>query len=202
LKIALIITAVFFLIFAILLFVPFYLVIEFSKKENEKKINASIKYLFFKVRLKRKAEKKNKPEKKDKKEIAPKKEEKLIERVNRGIETYKSIEDDLVDILCYASKKAITIKKMEFCLDFGLENPMHTGITTGALYGVVYNVLSVLNNLFEVEECDIKINPDFDRKRIDVLSECIFSIKNVHIIIIVFKVLKMYFKIKKAKTGN
>ena len=105
----------------------------------------------------------------------------------------------MVDILHYASEKEINIRKLTFFLDFGMKDPMNTGISTGAIYGVIYNMLALLNNAFEVEECDVKINPDFERKHLDITSQCILKIKSVHIIIIVFKVLKMYFKITKLK---
>lgn len=76
---------------------------------------------------------------------------------------------------------------------------MSTGIATGTLYGTIYNVISFLNNAFGVEECDVKVNPDFEKKHIDISSKCILKIRNVHIIIVFFKVLKIYFKITKIK---
>ena len=190
-KIAFIILVI--LIFAILLFVPFFIVVEFSKKDDKKSFDLKIKYLFFCIKIKdKKAEKR-------KKTIKEKEDSDLMKKIKKGIKVFKEIEDDVVDILYYASEKAIKIRKLTFFLDFGLSNPMNTGISTGAMYGVVYNILAMLNNFFKIEECDVKINPDFERKHFDIESGCILKIKNVHIIIIVFKVLKMYFKITKFK---
>ena len=195
-KIALIIIALILLIFAVLLFVPFFFVIEFSKKEDKKNFDVKVKYLFFNIKTK---EKKN--EKPDE-TVKEKDNTTLTEKVKNGIEIFKENEDDVVDILHYASEKAVKIRNLTFCMDFGLSDPMDTGISTGAINGIIYNVLALLNNFFEIEECNVKINPDFERKHMDISSRCILKIKSVHIIIIVFKVLKMYFKITKIKKGS
>ena len=51
-KILVAIFAMIILIFAILLFVPFFLIIEFSKKEDKKISDIRIKYLIFNVKIK------------------------------------------------------------------------------------------------------------------------------------------------------
>ena len=197
-KILVAIFAMIILIFAVLLFVPFFIVIEFSKKEDNKNSDIRIKYLIFNVKIK------NRENKSENKENAIKEKDNttLTEKVKNGIEIFKENEDDVVDILHYASEKAVKIRNLTFCMDFGLSDPMDTGISTGAINGVIYNVLALLNNFFEIEECNVKINPDFERKHMDISSRCILKIKSVHIIIIVFKVLKMYFKITKIKKGS
>ena len=193
-KIALVIIAVLFLIFALLLFTPIYFVINFSKTKDGSKFTSSIKYLFLRFSVKRKTSKKEKQQKEKRDDS---KVEELPQKIEKGIELFKYIEDDVVDILHYFSEKVIKIRKFNFFIHFGFSDPMHTGITTGALYGVIYNILSVFNNIFTIEECDVKINPDFERKHLDISSECILKVKSVHIINMAFKVLKMYFKIVK-----
>ena len=51
-KILVAIFAMIILIFAVLLFVPFFIVIEFSKKEDNKNSDIRIKYLIFNVKIK------------------------------------------------------------------------------------------------------------------------------------------------------
>lgn len=197
----LIILAVILLIIAALFFVPTYVMLEISKEGEKNTFDVKIKYLFFKMKMNAKNSPGKKSEKKeDRKEKTEEKEElPVLKKIEKGIEIYKYIEDDVEDILSYASEKALTIREITFSMDFGLSDAMYTGIVTGSAYATAYNIIALLNNIFTVEKCDVKINPDFEKKHLDIYSKCILKVKNVHIMIIVFKVLKMYFKITKIK---
>ncbi len=188
-KIVLIAALALILLIFILLLIPTYCLFEFTKEGEEKKSELKIKYLFFTI-------KPSQNPKKDKPIEKPKAEKK---GVGEWFSVFKSIEDDLIDILQYAKKHAVTVKYLKFIMDFGMADAMQTGIATGAAYGTVYNVIGFLNRNISVEECVVKINPDFERTHLEIDIKCIFRIKNVHIIVIALKALKMYFKMKKNK---
>lgn len=192
-KIALIIVSALILLFFRLLLIPTYCEFEFKKSGAEKKSEVKIKYLFFTFKPKEKPQKektkKEKPKEKTKKKS-----------IGEWFSLFKLIEDDIIEILQYAKKHAVSVKYLKFIMDFGMADAMQTGIATGAAYGTVYNVLGFLNRNIPVEECDIKINPDFDRAHLETDIKCIFRIKNVHIIVIAVKALKMYFKMRKNNT--
>lgn len=202
-KTVLVILLAIFLIPVVLLFIPTYLVFELSKEGESHSAVLRIKYLFFSIKLIPKdAPKKKKRNKKGKKNPekagTEKKEDKpLKERIEHGIEVYKKVEDDIAEIIMYAKRHAVTVGEISFLMNFGLSGAMETGIATGALYGVIYNIISLIHHQLSVQKCNVSINPDFEKQHIDIHAKCILKVKNVHIMVIVFKVLKLYFKISK-----
>ena len=199
-KIALIIILAILALIIALLFVPTYFSFEFIKDGKNKKFDVLVSYLFFKIKLNRPRKEKGEKNKKEKKPKNETKEEtSIVKKAYKGIRIFKEIEDEVVEILLYASNHAVTIKDFNFSMNFGLDDAMYTGITTGAIYGVIYNVISVLNNHIGVEKCNVLVNPDFENRLLDIRAKCILKVKNVHIMIMIFKVLKMYLKITKIK---
>lgn len=181
----------------VLLLIPIYVEFELEKIGTDKKTEITVKYLFLKITPGKKKKKEKKPEKpknseKDKKAALPKK------SVGEWFATFKFIEDDLIDILQYAKKHAVSIKSFGFFMNFGMDNAMNTGIATGAAYGTVYNMVGFINRNIPVEKCEVKINPDFENTHLELNTKCIFRIKNAHIIVVAIKAIKIFFKIKKA----
>lgn len=199
-KTALIIILAIFALIIALLFVPTYFRFEFIKDGKNKKFDVLVSYLFLKIKLnspRKEKGKKNKKEKKPKKDT--KQETSIIKKVDKGIRIFKEIEDEVIEILFYASHHAVRVKDFKVHINFGLDDAMYTGIATGAIYGVVYNIISLLNNHIGVEKCNVLVNPDFENRLLDINAKCILRVKNVHIMIMIFKVLKMYLKITKIK---
>ncbi len=192
-KIALIIILSVILIISVLLMIPTYLVFEFKKQGAEKKTELKIRYFLFTFMLNEKKEPKKEKTKKEKPQELKKK-----KSVSDWFSTVKLIEDDIIGILKYAKKHAFSVKKFRFLMNFGLGDAMKTGILTGSAYGTVYNVLGFLNRNIPVEDCEVKINPDFERECLDIDGECILRIKNAHIIVIAIKALKVLLKIRKS----
>ncbi len=194
-KTALIIILAFIALIIVLLFVPTYFSFEFVKDGKNKKIDVLVSYLFIKIKLNRpQKDGKKREENKEKKKTAP-----LPEKIKRGIRVFKTVEDDVSELLFYAASHAVRIKDISFYINFGLGDAMYTGISTGAFYGVLYNIISLLNNHIGVESVSVSVNPDFQNKLFNMRTKCILRVKNVHIMIMIFKVLKMYFKITKIK---
>lgn len=186
----------------ILLSIPAYISVEFLKKPESEKLTVQIRYLFFKINPQKKKKNpsesnaaengKNNKKSKKKKGIS-------FRDLKELYAVYKHTEDDIADILYYFSKKAVTLNDFKLYVRFGTNDAMRTGIATGAAYAASYNLISLLNNIFTVEHCDVSIVPVFEKPLFEIDTKCIIKVKNVHITVIAFKVLKMYLKILNLK---
>lgn len=117
--------------------------------------------------------------------------------IKKILRLFEEIKDDIIKILCYASERLIKIENLDFNFKFGLDDPMHTGILTGAVNGAVYTVLGVVHNYSYIENCDINITPDFDNVCHFLKINCIIRMRNVHITVILIKIMKIVIKLKK-----
>ena len=192
--------------FALLLFIPSYIDYTFCGDEYSKENTLIFKYLFIKIKLYPSSDKKSKktseqePEEKQKKKYEV---GEVWEKTKSAYNTFLNIKDDIANILLYAKNHAANIKLIDLKLAFDREEPMTTGIMTGVINGAVYNILALLDNSVGVDEKKIEILPLFanhDYFRVDF--HCIVRIKNVHIMVIAVKFLKIYFKIKKQVKGR
>ena len=159
-----------------------------------------IKYLFIKkCIMKPRKEKENKEEKKDE---SVKKEKSLSEykiKIGDFLKLFGKIKWDIKDILEYCTKKLIIINKIDLNIEYGLDDPMETGIANGLLYGAIYDILGFVHNYSKIESCNININPNFNKVCNRIEFRCILKLKNVHITVMTVKVLKLIKKIKKYK---
>ena len=153
-----------------------------------------IQYLFIKIRIY--------PQKKKTDKEGGEKPQKELSEYQLGIKKilrlFEEIKDDIIKILYYASERLIRIENLNFNFKFGLDDPMDTGILTGAVNGAVYTVLGVVHNHSYIENCDINITPDFDNVCHFLKINCIIRMRNVHITVILIKIIKILIKLKKA----
>lgn len=199
-KIFIIVLAGFLSLLCIFLFTSVIVDISYEKNELVGKGEIYVKYLFIKKKLAPVSRKKeNKAE-----EEETKKEEK-----KGGFEYYKgkltaipqifeALKGDLQELLRFCSKRLIRLKSLDFEFVFGLDDPMYTGIVNGLAYGVVYNILGFVCHNMTVEKKNINIVPDFDRECFGIKLNCILRLKNVHIIVIIVKLIRIYYKLKKT----
>lgn len=203
-KIALL-SALFLIIITLILYIPLRLEIIYDSEPG--KNQAKIKYMFFTFYLYPKKSKKNHTKDKDKNEEKNKKDErknkeeisfdKEKKRIENYITVFNKIKGDTVKILRYAAQRAVVFEKIGVKIHFGFDDAMHTGIFTGILNGFVYSVLAVIHQNSTLKDMDVAILPNFEETCFDSHCECILHIRNVHIIIIAFNVLKIYKKIQK-----
>ncbi len=101
-------------------------------------------------------------------------------------------------------KRKIECSNFTLNVNFGVGDAAITGVTTGLIWGILYNILSILSNIIEFKHTDIKINPDFNDAKIDIELKGIFAIRIVHIINVLFVILFSLIDIllKKAIKGK
>ena len=204
--IALIIIALVVSVIAVLLLLPVCVKIKYSKNDHESKFALDARFIFFKLNGRNKFDYEEAVEtlKQISLEAIDDVEDDVsfLKKIGNRLDVLKYVSGDIAKILSFIAKKVIKINKLIFSMNFGLEDPMSTGIATGVAGGVVYNLLALVHNIFTLDDCKVDIEPDFERTHIDIYSECILKIKVVHIISVIFKVLKMYVKIIKYKENR
>ena len=198
---ALLIIIAIILVLAILLFVPSVLEYSFTWNENEKKTVIVFRYLFIKIVLMPKSQKAKKSKKAEKtKEKKYYKLDDVKNSVKKYYKIIKTVKADIFKILSYAKDRLIILKKIDISLKFDFEDPMKTGIHTGTINGAVYNTLGILDNFIGIQNFKVDIVPLFEnRDYFDIDISGIVKIKNVHIMVILIKLIKVYYKVKKIK---
>lgn len=179
----------------ILLFLPLYINIRYVYSEKSGKTQISLKYLWFKIDLVPR-KKKSKSKKKEKTDTEDNKKSISADTVKGYINTVSAVWDDICKILDILIRKAVNIKELSIYSKFGFDDPMLTGLVTGAANAFIYNMVSVIDTQSNLERRNISLNPDFDNPQLSVRIHSIIKIKNVHIIVIVIKLIKIFYKIK------
>ncbi len=142
------------LIFVIILIVLLVLIIplfcsvrvyfSFKHLEGENRTDLEVKYLFFNKALS--VKKKEKTETK-KSTVKPKKD--IPENgIKYFLDLYKEIKEDVLGVLNYLTKRATVFENIKIKVDFGFSNTSNTGIMTGTLNGVLYNIMAYFHNNF------------------------------------------------------
>lgn len=183
---------------AVLLMIPLYVNIQYVFDAKNSRARIYLKYLFFTIELVP-SKKKDKPDKKKKKESKidePENKKFTFDMFKSYMDKIYAIREDIFDVLSILFNKAVYIKDLSIYSEFGFEDPMTTGIVTGAANTVVYNMLSVIERHANLEQRTVSLIPDFDNPHFLVRIKSIIKIKNVHIIVIVLKLLGIFFKIK------
>ena len=186
----------------VLLLIPSELLFSFIWNEYERKTELKFKYLFIKITLLPNDDN-NKNKKKKKKNTNNKEKKKYtfndVKRQYKNFKTYFNVvKDDIVKILSYAKKHAVTVKNTDINIKFDFEDPMDTGIYVGVINGIVYNIIGILDRTISVEKMKIDIVPLFEnRDYFDISVNGIVRIKNVHIMYILIKAFKIALKKKK-----
>ena len=199
-KILIIVLAVFVSLLCIFFLTSVIVDINYEKNELVGKGEIYVKYLFIKKKIAPISRKK---------ETEEEEEDTENEKKEGGFGYYKdklaaipqifeAVKGDLQELLRFCSKRLIRIKNLDFEFVFGLDDPMYTGIVNGIAYGVVYNILGFVHHNINVEKSNINIVPDFEKECFGVKLNCILRLKNVHIIVIIVKLIRIYYKFKKT----
>ena len=94
--------------------------------------------------------------------------------------------------------KSIILKKFKLYVREGTGDAYHTALLYGLLWTLTGFIPGRLFNNFDVEEKEIRIDPDFEEKVWKLEFDCIFSLKIVNIITIVKEIIKLRLKNRKG----
>ena len=119
-------------------------------------------------------------------------------KITDVIRIYNDNSDDILSIIGYASQNAVRFDNIEINLLFGTGNAAATGISYGAISGIIYSLLGVIDSKCGIEHYKVDIHPDFYTSVFETDCRCIVKLKNVHIIVIAIKLLILMFKIRKT----
>lgn len=138
---------------------------------------------FFKFLIYESSEEKTKKE-----EIEEKKEKKPIKSPAEGFKSIKNYFENFSDMLSYLKKRMI-IYNFKFNVRIGTGDAASTGILTGTAWGVLYDILAVLDNNFVVKKHDIKVAPDFLSETLLLDIETVLGLKTIYDLFLVRKYL-------------
>jgi hypothetical protein len=197
-----IILAVIFLLLGIWFFSSVYVELIYQKNELNQKAEVLVKYHFFKKKIAPPDTKKKKKSKKAEKNKESLEKQSSFDyyknKTEEALRVFNALKEDIADILKYCRERLITVERLDFDFVFGLDDPMYTGMANGLIYGAVYNILAFIHNNSGIRKSSVNITPDFDRECHNIKFHCILRLKNVHIIVIIVKTVKMYYKVKKV----
>lgn len=182
----------------LLLFLPIRAIIKFYKNPDGKGLEISVKLGFLSFKL-HPSDKKRRKKPKQEKPSVPKPKRSLKERITGGIDLYNLISGDAKVIISYIVHNAFCFENLRFYLHYGTGDAASTGILYGVISGIVYGLFGAIANSSKTKNSAITINPDFTMSVFETDGECIAKLRNVHIIVIAVKLLKLYFKINKGK---
>ncbi len=94
-------------------------------------------------------------------------------------------------------KKRLTFENIYFALTFGLGDAARTGIATGTVWGIVYNLFALICRISNVKNHKFNITPDFENEAYDMVFEGILKVSLANIICICAVVYRNYRKASK-----
>lgn len=156
----------------------------------------NVKYLFFKKKLKP-GEKGRAEKDKVQTERQAASLSEYRYRIKDMLKIFDGLKDDAAKLLDYCTNKLIVFKRLDLSIEFGLDDPMETGILNGLLYGAVFEILGFVHNHSNIRASDVNISPNFDNECFKASFDCILRLKSVHITFMLVKLVKMYIKLKK-----
>ena len=185
------------LIVVIVLFVPVRLQFKYKKDALQNQTELYLKYMWFRMKI----IPRDRAARKKKAQGAPKKDAEFsIDSFKNKFVRYKKIfdfsKDDIALIFKYAGEKAVVLELIDFNLEYGFEDAAYTGMLMGGICGIVYGFLALIDTHLTLQEKHVDIRPDFHNKCFQVSFQCIARLKNVHIMVILYKIIKIYFKTK------
>ena len=89
-------------------------------------------------------------------------------------------------------KKRVIIKELNAKITFGLEDAAKTGIATGAVWALIYNIFALITKFATVSEHKFDVEPDYNNECFSASLNGIITVKIVNIISIALYVFVKY----------
>ncbi len=179
---------VIFALIVLILFLKLRLSFEYVKNGGEKGTFSASLLVFDKLKIPFPEIKPN--QKKPKKEEKNDKEEKKItlgEKISKMSDTVSAISKMFSCARRYLSRR-VAFEKCEVYVKFGSGDAAVTGVLTGALWALLYQILALLCNLGKVREHSFDVVPVYDNKGFCTRVEGIISFRLINIIVAAVKV--------------
>ena len=183
------------MLMTLILFLKFNIVIEYNRKRN--KDYFVVYFLAFKGFILYKYKTSQKENSKNKASAGY---SGIIDSIEKAKSSFEKGRGIVKIVLEYLKCSAI-IKKLDLQVEFGTGNASHTGILTGIAWTALGIALSYIYGFIEIKEKSINVKPNFVEKKFNVDLYCIFRLRIVHIIIIVFMI-RAYLAKSKAVSSN
>ncbi len=123
-------------------------------------------------------------------------------KIADAIDIYREFSDKITELVHYTANHSLKFEKIHLSLVFGTGDAAITGVTYGAVSGIVYSTLGIIDSKCTIKDNSIEITPDFFNSVFNLDCECIVRLRNVHIIVIAFKFLLLMLKIRKTSSDN
>ena len=166
-----------FLIFLLIIHIPFYVNIFLIRKDNnislEIKVSISKKDTNMAIRIPINLKKYS-----------------FSENVEKDLNKKKYSFEMLMSIIKKINIKKMDVEKIVWSTKIGLNDAAATGIITGALWTFKHMIISLIDNTTNADIIELNITPVFSKSIFEIYFNCIIKIKLVNIIIIGFIVLK------------
>ena len=194
------ILAVVFVILALFFVLPAKIQITLAKKNF-----ADIKLFFFggvlKIPLKPKEKKSNNSQESKPKESQSEeqKDKSFLEGINNIFRIVNTIRKTYSQSREYVSKRIgadLTVN-----ITFGLYDAALTGIATGAVWTLLYELLGLISTVALIEKHSFNVNPVFDKALLKADGICIFKFRPINIIGVLIHILRKYKKVKAEITN-
>jgi len=175
------------------------IVFEFSKTHGDKARN-SIRITFFgeKVGFDLKdfswKSKKNKEEKVEK-------DEKFLDKIKGYIKTFKILKE-VYSKNKYFIKERMVLENTNVSVKFGLGDAAITGIATGAVWTLLYNMLAFLSCIGTVRDHNFEVEPVYNESGFSMDINGIISFRLINIIRVVLKLVRTYHAVIKVNKQN
>jgi hypothetical protein len=97
-------------------------------------------------------------------------------------------------------RKRITLKNLNVNVFFGMSDAAKTGIATGSIWAILYNMFGLLTKVVTVKNHNFNVEPDYNREKFLFSANGIINFRLVNIISILVFVLIKYIKVSKNST--
>ena len=184
--------AIILLIILLFLLLPAGIRISYGKSKNA---DIELKFLWglVKIPLKPKA-KKDKAEKTKQSDTPEEKDKSFFEGLNNISRIIKIINKT------YSKSREYVYKRMKadvtVNITFGLYDAALTGIATGAIWTLLYEILGLISTSALIQKHSFNVDPVFDKALFEADGLCVFKFIPVNVIGILIHILKNYNKVK------
>lgn len=193
---ALYVLLIVFAVVMLVLTVPIDCIFDFSYGEKQTNGTIYLKYAFLKLKLYPNTPVERTEEKTE--DTDNKGDNKVVGTISFIRESFSMLKKDILSLLDYLAENAIGIKELNVSANIGTGNPMYTGIVYGTANAVVYNAVGVIDRNLKLDKRNISLEADFDKEVLECGVYSKIRTRLMHVIVICFKLLKIFIKIRKS----